>query len=77
MSGLPRPGRGRPRKAEHERRTGIITVRVSPVEMDAAYRYAMRLGEPLHVILRTVLLRMVRRELWVADNSPAGVEPSP
>lgn len=52
--------RGRPPKAPHERLSESLSIRLTKGQADAAYRYAIRHGEPLDGVLRRVLLRLLR-----------------
>lgn len=61
MAETERPRRGRPAKAPDERLSEIIRLRVTRTEADAAYRYAIRHGEPLNAVLRRILLRLLER----------------
>ena len=53
--------RGRPPLPPAKRRSEVFSIRVTPGEADAIYRYAMRHGEPLDAILRRVLRRLLTR----------------
>ena len=51
--------RGRPPLPPAKRRSEVFSIRVTPGEADAIYRYAMRHGATLDAMLRRVLLRLV------------------
>ena len=53
------PPRGRPPKAPHERLSVSLSIRVTPAQADAAYRYAMHHGEPLDGVFRRILVRLL------------------
>lgn len=55
-----KPRGGRPRKPPERRRSEIITIRLTPREADGVYKYALKHGEPLNVVLRAMLRRYVR-----------------
>lgn len=53
------PRRGRPRKSDAL--SEVIGVRVTPDEADSLYRLAQRHGQPLNIVLRRLLQRMIKR----------------
>ena len=53
------PRRGRPPKAPEERLSESLSVRLTKAQADAAYRYAIRHGEPLDGVLRRLLVRLL------------------
>ena len=55
------PRGGRPALPPNRKRTEVVSFRLTPDEMDSAYQYAMKHGEPLNVVLRQILLRLVKR----------------
>lgn len=53
--------RGRPLLPPNRRRSHTLSVRLSPDELDSAYQFAQRCGQPLDGVLRRLLLRMIER----------------
>lgn len=56
----PLPRRGRPEKPQAERLSIALSVRVTESTADAMYRYAIKHGEPLDTVLRTILMRFLQ-----------------
>lgn len=56
----PTKPRGRPIKCPDERLSEVLSIRLSPRDADAAYRFAQRHGQPLDAVLRKLLLRLIQ-----------------
>ena len=50
---------GRPLTPPEKKRSEVLRVRVTPSEADSLYRLAIRRGEPLTHVLRSVLVRLI------------------
>lgn len=56
-----KPKGGRPPLPPDQRRTVDVRLYLTPGEADAAYRYAIKHGEPLNAVLRSVLREGLKR----------------